>query len=50
MGACDGAEVCELIGIFFGVAEESFEGRLYNHNLFFINEFYKNGTELSKEL
>ena len=34
----------------FGIAEESFKGRLYNHNLSFRNEFYKNDTELSKEL
>ena len=35
---------------FFWIAEESFKGRLYNHNLSFINKFYKNDTELSKEL
>ena len=35
---------------YFGIAEESFKGRLYNHNLSFRNEFYKNDTELSKEL
>ena len=35
---------------YFGIAEESFKGRLYNHNLSFRNEFYKNNTELSKEL
>ena len=35
---------------YFGIAEESFKGRLYNYNLSFRNEFYKNDTELSKEL
>ena len=35
---------------YFGIAEESFQGRLYNHNLSFRHEFYKNNTELSKEL
>ena len=35
---------------YFGIAEESFKGRLYNHNLSFRNEFYKNDTELSEEL
>ena len=35
---------------YFGIAEESFEGRLHNHNVSFRNEFYKNNTELSKEL
>ena len=35
---------------YFGIAEESFKGRLYNHNLSFRNEFYENDTELSKEL
>ena len=35
---------------YFGIAEESFKGRLYNHNLSFRNEFYKNDTERSKEL
>ena len=35
---------------YFGIAEEYFEGRLYNHNLSFRKEFYKNDTELSKEL
>ena len=35
---------------YFGVAEEPFKGRLYNHNLSFTNEFYKNYTEISKEL
>ena len=35
---------------YFGIVEESFKGRLYNHNLSFRNEFYKNDTELSKEL
>ena len=35
---------------YFGIVEESFKGRQYNHNLFFRNEFYKNDTELSKEL
>ena len=35
---------------YFGIAEESFKGRLCNHNLFFRNEFYKNDTELSKEV
>ena len=34
----------------FGIAEESFKGRLYNHNLSFRNDLYKNDTELSKEL
>ena len=34
---------------YFGIAGESFKGRLYNHNLSFRNEFYKNDTELSKE-
>ena len=29
---------------YFGVAEESFKGRLYNHNFFFRNKFYKNNT------
>ena len=27
---------------YFGIAEKSFKGRLYNHNLYFRNEFYKN--------
>ena len=35
---------------YFGIAEQPFKGRLYNHNLSFRNEFYKNDTELSKEL
>ena len=35
---------------YFGIAEESFKRCLYNHNLSFRNEFYKNETELSKEL
>ena len=35
---------------YFTTAEESFKGRLYTHNLSFRNQFYKNGTELSKEL
>ena len=35
---------------YFEIAEESFKGRLYNHNLSFRNEFYKNDIELSKEL
>ena len=35
---------------YFGITEESFKGRLYNHNLSFRNELYKNDTELSKEL
>ena len=35
---------------YFGIAEESFKGRLYNHNLSFRNDLYKNNTELSKEL
>ena len=35
---------------YFRIAEESFKRRLYNHNLSFRNEFYKNDTELSKEL
>ena len=29
---------------YFGIAEESFKGRLYNHNLSFRNKFYKNNT------
>ena len=29
---------------YFGIAEESLKGRLYNHNLSFRNEFYKNDT------
>ena len=35
---------------YFGIAEKCFKGRLYNHNLSFRNEFYKNDIELSKEL
>ena len=35
---------------YFGIAEESFKRRLYNHNLSFRNEFYKSDVELSKEL
>ena len=35
---------------YFGIAEESFKGRLYNHNLSFRNKFYKSDIELSKEL
>ena len=35
---------------YFGIAEESFKGRLYNHELSFRNEFYKNNAELFKEL
>ena len=35
---------------YFGIAEESFEGHLYNNNLSFRNGFCKNGTELSKKL
>ena len=35
---------------YFGIAEESFKGCLYNRNLSFRNELYKNETELSKEL
>ena len=35
---------------YFGIVEESFKGHLYNHNLSFRSEFYKNDTELSKEL
>ena len=35
---------------YFGIVEESFKGRQYNHNLCFRNEFYKNDTELSEEL
>ena len=35
---------------YFGIAEESFKGRLYNHNFSFRNKFYKNDTELSKKL
>ena len=27
---------------YFGIAEKPFKGRLYNHNLYFRNEFYKN--------
>ena len=34
----------------FGNGEESFKGRLYNHNLSFRNKFFKNYTELSKQL
>ena len=30
---------------YFGNAEESFKRRLYNHNLSFRKEFYKNNTE-----
>ena len=29
---------------YFGIEEESFKGRLYNHNLSFRNKFYKNNT------
>ena len=35
---------------YFGIAEESFKGPLYNYNLSVRNEFYKNDIELSKEL
>ena len=35
---------------YFGIAEESFKGRLYNRNSSFRNGFCKNDTELSKEL
>ena len=35
---------------YFGIVEESFKGRLYNHDLSFKNEFYKTDTELSKKL
>ena len=35
---------------YFGIVEESFKGRLYNHNLSLRNEFYINDTKLSKEL
>ena len=35
---------------YFGIAEESFKGRLYTHSLSFRNDLYKNDTELSKEL
>ena len=35
---------------YFGITEETFKGRLYNHNLSFRNEFHKNNAELSKEL
>ena len=35
---------------YFGIIEEFFKGRLYNHNLSFRNEFSKNDTELSKEI
>ena len=31
---------------YFGIAQESFKGHLYNHNLSFISKFYKNDTEL----
>ena len=34
----------------FGIIEKSFKGRLQNHNLSLRKEFYKNDTELSKEL
>ena len=33
----------------FGIAKESFKGRLYNHNLSLRNEFYRNCTNSSKE-
>ena len=36
--------------MYFGIAEELFKVRLYNYNLSFRNELYKNDTELSKEL
>ena len=35
---------------YFGIVEESLKGRLFKHNLSFRNEFYKNDTELSKEV
>ena len=35
---------------YFETAEESFKGRLYNLNLSFRNEFYKNDIKPSKEL
>ena len=35
---------------YFGTAEESFKVHLYNLDLSFKNEFYKNDMELSKEL
>ena len=35
---------------YFGITQESLKRRLYNHNLSFRNEFYKNDTELSKGL
>ena len=35
---------------YFEIAEESFKGSLYNHNLSFRNEFYQNGRGLSKKL
>ena len=34
---------------YFGIAEESFKGRLYNHNISFRSECYKKNAELSKE-
>ena len=34
----------------FRIAEQSYKGRLYNHNLSVRNEFYKNDTEICKEL
>ena len=35
---------------YFGIAEESFRGHLYNYKLSFKNESNKNDTELCKEL
>ena len=35
---------------YFGIVVEFFKGRLCNHSLSFRKEFYKNDTELSKEL
>ena len=35
---------------YFGTAEESFKGCLYNYNLSFRNKFHKNDIELSKKL
>ena len=35
--------------VYFGVAEKSFKGRLYNHTKSFTHEDYANDTELFKE-
>ena len=35
--------------VYFGVAENSFKGRFYNHTKSFTHEDYANNTELSKE-